>query len=158
MQTMRREWIDEGKPKDRFTHNLADSGQFARPQQSNVQRQPFDSDGNSTERPNIDQALASSFTSTFQDEEPDLANPQSLQGITKEVKHDAKGEVSLFVSDDEGEGQPPEDDLDALLAEDAQKEFAGAMDRNGTEVVKQAIATDDFDDELEVMAGMEDMW
>lgn len=158
MQTMRYEWINEGKPKDRFADSPADSRQFGKPQQSELQRRLSDSDRNSTERPDIDKALASSFTSTFQHEEQDPVNLRSLQGNTKVNKHDAKGEDSLFISDDQGGDQPPEDDLDTLLAEDELKDFTKGTDRGETAAVKQALVTDDFDDEMEVMAGMEDMW
>lgn len=158
MQTMRREWINEGKPKDRFADSSADSGRPAKPQQSELQRRPSNSDENATERPNIDTAPTSSSTSPFQHEEPNPVNSQSLQGKRKEVKHDAKGEDSLFISDDEGGDQPSEDDLDALLAEDEQEDSAKGTDRGETAAVKQPVVTNDFDDEMEAMAGMEDMW
>ena len=79
----------------------------------------------------------------------------NLQGLTKGI--DAVGDESLFISDDEGEDQPAEDDLDALLAEDAHDVTKNA-DREATASLKEFVVADDFNDEMEVMAGMEDMW
>ena len=158
MQTMRREWIDEGKPKDRFADGLAVSGQVPKVQQPELQRQSSKSNGDSSERPDIDGALKSNVTSTIEHEEPDPVSSQSLQGHTKGVQHNVPGDESLFISDSEGDDQPPEDDLDILLAEDVQKDFTRMTDRAGTGSVKQPAVADDFDDEMEAMADMEEMW
>ena len=158
MQTMRREWIEEGKPKDTAADDSAASGQFAKQQQQpELQRRPSKSKSDSSERLNIDGALQSSFTSAVGHEEPVSVNSQSSQGLTKADRHDAPGDESLFISDYEGDDQPPDDDLDALLAEDAQNLTSNTC-REATAAAKQAAGTDDFDDEMEVMAGMEDMW
>ena len=158
MQTMRREWIDEGKPKDRFADDPAASGQVPKQQQPELQRRSSKSNGDSSERPNIDGALQPSFISTAGPKELDSLNSQSIQGHRKRAQHHAQGDESLFISDDEGEDEPPEDDLDALLAEDAQKDFTRNTDGDATATVEQAAVIDDFDDEMEAMAGIEDLW
>ena len=68
---------------------------------------------------------------------------------------------SLFLSDD-NDSQPSEDDLDALLAEDMQKE-AGAKLVNAKvnhQGLPQSVSQveQNFDDDLEAMAGLDDMW
>lgn len=158
MQTMRREWIDEGKPRDRFADGWAVSGQVAKQQQPELHRRSSKSNEDSSEHPNIDGALESNSTSTVELEEPDPVNSQSLQWHTEGVQHDTPHDESLFISDGEEDDQPPEDDLDALLAEDVQKDFSRKIDRDGKDSVKQAAVADDFDDEIEALAGMEDMW
>ena len=155
MQTMRREWIDEGKPKDRYADGSTVSGQVTNQQEPELQRRPSDSNVDSSERPNIDGTLRSGFTSTSGHEDPDSVNSQSLQGRTKGIA--AVGDESLFISDDEGENQPAEDDLDALLAEAAHDVTKNA-DQEATAAVKEVAVAGNFNDEMEVMAGMEDMW
>ncbi|KAA6412821.1 MAG: replication fork protection component swi3 [Lasallia pustulata] len=152
MQTMRREWIDEGKPKDRYADGPTVNGQVTNQQEPELQPRPSESKVDSSGPPNIDGTLRSGFTSTCGPEEPDSVSSQSLQGPKKGI--DAVGDESLFISNDEGEDQPADDDLDALLAEDVTKNAV----REATAAVKAVAAAGDFNDEMEVMAGMEDMW
>ena len=158
MQTMRREWINEGKPRDRFADDTAVSGQDAKQQQQEQQQRSSKTAEESFEPPNIDPAPQSSSPNTGGHQGPDSVSSLPAQGGPKGLQRDARGSESLFVSDDEGTDQPPEDDLDALLAEDAQKDTMMDSGRDGTAIIQQAGTTDNFDDEMEAMAGMQDMW
>lgn len=68
-------------------------------------------------------------------------------------KRKAGDEGNLFVSEDEGDELPEDDELDALLAEDAL--IGGSTAATSVPVPERQ---DEFEDELEAMVGMEDMW
>ena len=54
--------------------------------------------------------------------------------------------------------QPPDDELDALLAEDEMKEPTSTAVTAKQEVQGYTGREENFDDEMEAMAGMDDMW
>ena len=55
--------------------------------------------------------------------------------------------------------QPPDDDLDALLAEDEMKQSAStAVTARQGQAQGHTGQEPNFDDEMEAMAGMDDMW
>ena len=148
MQTMRREWIDEGKPhhqdmqdpepevrENREPEIVSGSGQPSNP-----------AEGDKTSRtPPPPQSKDDLNSATRQ------TGPQP--GVT------ANGE-NLFLSDEEAGGQPSGDELDALLAEDgfneAHRSEPAVPAAHGSKAsVRQR---DDFDDEMEAMAELDDMW
>lgn len=151
MQTMRREWINEGKPR----HDIQDPEPHVQenrdPDIVSGTGQPLNPAGEDTRPP----------TPPPPGPNDDLysATPQAMRQTRTQPGMTAIGE-SLFMSDEEASGQPSGDELDALLAED------GLNEANRSEPVIPAARPsqidvrqqDDFDDEMEAMAAMDDMW
>ena len=134
MQVMRKAWIDEGKPKDAGYDDM----------DMNIDEDRLESDKTSKD------AAAATDTQAEEDNYDDLfmRGPSAEPGQSD--KNGKENEASLFISDDEQADEPPMDDLDLLLAEDAQE--AAAPIRN------PVAAQGDFDDEMEAMAGLEEFW
>ena len=151
MQTMRREWINEGKP-GQMMHDPEPDGQADQgigvTSGSEQPLDPADGDG----RPQ---------TPPIQHPQDDLysATPQAMRQTTQQQGATAV-EQSLFLSDEEPGGQPSEDELDALLAEDVFNEATESVSFNSASHANKVGAgqQDDFDDEMEAMAAMDDMW
>lgn len=146
MQTMRREWINEGKPRLN-----AEESETEAPVAEDVRGGPahqLQETGERDGRPR---------TPALQDPDTDLysATPREAREQSRtQQKKGAAGE-SLFLSDDEAGAQPSGDELDALLAED---DFNTDAARPPTSTLDSHQRKDDFEDEMEAMAGMEDMW
>lgn len=156
LQTMRREWINEGKP-----HNVQDAepDQDALSPSADLTAKEANMEGaalsHTTERPRTPPRR--------EDEDADLydATPQAVLEERRR-KRDAAANESLFLSDDEdvAGGPPSEDELDVLLAEDPLKDLGpSAMNiQQRRPDDKRQMVEDNFDDEMEAMAGMDDMW
>ena len=156
MQTMRKEWINEGKPRDSLEDFRSGGKKSVTQQTSSKPRQDQSPAAKPTKRPrttpngnaiDIDNDLYGATP------EPAREDPSTKRKETSKEK--------LFMSDDEEAcDQPPEDDLDALLADDDMKEATSTA----VPAVKaqESLGRDDnFDDEMEAMAGMggtDDMW
>ena len=151
MQTMRREWINEGKSRDSLENSRKEALSPAKEKmtpKSRGEQYPAHEPSKRLQTPDLINA-----------EESDLyaATPKA-PGEDEGSKRNAAGAESLFVSDDEGTSdQPQGDDLDALLAEDemrnpARTEFLRARGE------KSLRGGENFDDEMEAMAGLDDMW
>lgn len=156
MQTMRKAWMEESKPRRR---DEQEGGPEETPATKVTHEQragedptlmsgAFNSEGPKTPPP-------------AQDMDDDLygATPQAAKRTS--AKGEAHSGEGLFVSDDEdGAGEPDGDELDALLAEDCLEQPGGIAQADKPTVTDQAGASqkDDFDDEMEAMAGMGDMW
>ncbi|KAL6718303.1 chromosome segregation in meiosis-related protein [Lecanora helva] len=142
MQTMRKEWIDEGKTVEKpssleQSSKQKDANQLSRGLTSGIEPAPRVRTPVSDENNVHSGAVAARPT--------EAGHSPSRKGDPAE---------SLFISDDEDPSeQPPEDDLDALLAEDQAN--SAAMSQPITNSVRRA---DEFDDEMEAMANMDDMW
>ena len=150
MQTMRKEWINEGKPKDKYDdyEPATKVPERNEPSAGSVQHTP--SDGNP--------ALRTQTPAVH-----DWSN-DDLFGVPKESSKAKKGPSenatadSLFLSDNEGGNDAPlEDDLDALLAED---EINAKIKENALQHQNDSngIENDNFADEMEAMVGLDDMW
>ena len=133
MQVMRKEWINEGKVRTRLGDRNEESHSPPRPASTGVQGStapPTDGKANETREAS---------------------------------RKDANGEESLFVSDNGAEDQdvqPPEDELDALLAEDAGRNiFDDEMVKQTAPPEKPPAETgDEFADEMEAMEGLDYEW
>lgn len=152
VQTMRREWIDEGKPGRGTVEETDGVGD----EDPSVDRQAHRSpDGVA---PGIER-LCTPPPARDDDEDLYSATPQAVQEQRRRER-EAEAGKSLFVSDDEGDGGPDGDELDALLAEDGFQTDLGMSNS----IVPQAPGHadgrrgDDSDEEMEAMAGMDDMW
>ena len=136
IQVMRKAWIDEGKPRDKYDIDF---------------RQPEASKLTTTEQNGTGpEQVLTKPTNSAEDETSKTTKP-------KEASGDAE-ERDLFLSDDEA---PPNardpfdddlDDLDALLAEEADRP------RTRPTSAQPQETPDDFADDLEAMEGMEGLW
>ncbi len=170
MQTMRREWINEGKPRN---SRIEDTDPPQKVLTENIPSQGAAS--------NVDRRGGRVESATFADSPTTQPRqrPRTPPGDTLEADDDlysaTPGAVRktkpppqravpnddiLFVTEDNTGAQPEEDELDMLLAEDTAKDDhrqAGHAHGNTSRAVASPAA-DDFDDEMEVMAGMDDLW
>jgi replication fork protection complex subunit Csm3/Swi3 len=143
LQTMRREWIDEGKPK----HDNWDD----------VPTGPHDS-------------TRQTETQSEQQASDEAGHPPS--GSTARPMPSTRDNGDLFLTDDEdgslpkpaetnGAGHPPEDEMDELDALMAEDQAGGAGPQAGATRAKDRVddrrPDDDFADDMEAMAEM-DMW
>lgn len=152
MQTMRREWINQGKPRLN-----AEESETEAPVAEDVR------DGPAHQLQEIGERDGRPRTPALQDPDTDLysATPREAREQSRtQQKKGAAGE-SLFLSDDEAGAQPSGDELDALLAENdlntnAARPPTSTLDSHQRK--DDPRREDDFDDEMEAMAGMEDMW
>lgn len=156
IQTMRREWINEGKPRDEYRdadvpHKVQKvpraTGEWE-DQASAANRRSLSADGDRHESP----AAAS-------DEDLYSASPQRPQNKTSQ-QAPLDTTSTLFLPSADIDDQPPEDDLDALLAEqdsvdnDHSLFTSTAQTRNEDE---PSSRRDKFDDDMEAMAEL-DIW
>lgn len=154
MQIMRREWINEGKPRNVFQEekpkrigsveaaHLVHEQNSLSPVSTRIQKDPGDP--------------------FVVDDSRQYLSPSDPQERTRNLSNDLTAhQESLFLSDDH-DSQPSEDDLDVLLAEDLQKEVGAKLvnDKENPQSLPQSIlhGEENFDDDLEAMAGMDDMW
>ncbi len=151
MQTMRKEWINEGKPKETIENASLNTAKVSR----EVPRTP-----------NPDEASVSSETPR-QPRTPEAhnANDDDLYSATPRGPNNAcqQGSAandSLFISDGESGDQPSDDDLDLLLAEDSMQHASAKLAIKNLRNVKGdgGNREDGFADEMEAMAGLDDMW
>lgn len=149
MQTMRKEWINESKPRD-----SSESDQIDTP----AQRKELEhSDGcrklpeAATSVPQVQTPLPIPGS----DDEESYSATCRATGAANNSQRRATTTITaetLFVSDDE-----EEDDLDALMAEDEAKKGSNSVPSRSIED-SRSRQEDQFDDEMEVMAGLNDMW
>ncbi len=155
VQTMRREWINEGKP-GRGTIEEADE---AGDEDPGMDKQDHRGRDNVTSAPGNDDRPRTPPPAQDADDDLYSATPQAVQEQRRRER-EAEAGKSLFLSDDDGNGEPDGDELDALLAEDSFQQDVG----KSTSTVPRASSNadgrrgDDFGDEMEAMAGMDDMW
>ena len=156
LQTMRREWIDEGKP--RINHNQEREADTQSPGANR------DTDDNNTGATTLPSRTTRTETPPRVEDADDDLYSATPQAVLEERRRKRGGAVeeSLFLSDDEGGApEPPsEDELDALLAENSLQDLGpSAMNAERPRLDnKQKRMEENFDDEEEAMAGMDDMW
>ena len=153
MQIMRREWINEGKPQYTSEDGLKKIEGLELVTQGSKSRKPQES------LSDIQQRSTTPFANDIDDHDLYSATPRNLTHRTDLVSKNRLKE-SLFLSDNEAASQPSEDDLDALLAEDNQNLISGDL-ADGSHPAPQGRNRRlevDFEDEMEAMADMDDMW
>ena len=153
MQTMRKEWINEGKAK----HSIIEDDEKPEISASIDGQKPSES---------AEIQINSRTEDCYSPGKPDgvhqvFGATDSIENgnANKKRSEDVPADDSLFISDGEDtiDNVPEGDDLDALLAEDdaAQKASAAlSMDQNAD----NNIANHNFNDEEEAMVGMDDFW
>ena len=171
MQVMRREWIDEGKPRSSSTQDTGDTQTISTRKIPSPKAQD-DADRTGREA----RAARSSDEGAAQpqqsprtppasnleiDDDDDLYNatPGAVRMTVPPQKESNSSNDSLFITDDTG-AQPEEDELDRLLAEDAANGDHHVYDNAGGVPgrTSHVIVEEDFQDDMEAMAGMDDMW
>ena len=169
MQTMRREWIDEGKPKSSFdkdpeqSRGIPTNTDKAQGPLSNAVRAKegagstisADVDESQPQRPHTPPG-----PSVEADDDLYTATPGAVRVTMALSKETNPNSDSLFMAEDAGGPQSEEDELDMLLAEDGANRERHQSDIEGDSASRAPAipAADDFQDEMEVMAGMDDMW
>ncbi|KAH0285987.1 Swi3-domain-containing protein [Aureobasidium namibiae CBS 147.97] len=161
MQMMRREWIQEGKPKpprdddeDGFvipTENAVPEDTGA----SNTEEQPSNVEPR-VETQQSEGAQARNNHNPFGEEEPDEDELDELLAESEVASAPAPAASKQPAEDQE----PDEDELNALMAEDAMDDSApkslfGGPVSSATATKAAPIAHDEFDDDEEAMAGMD---
>ena len=151
MQTMRKEWINEGKPnqtiQDASTNTASNSTEESRASKSDEAPRSI----NQPQRPQTPAAEVSN------DDDLYSATPKRLSNVHRKG---SAPDDSLYVSDDEPGDHPPDDDLDLLLAEDSRQDpttMTTTKDYNDDKSISNS-REDSFDDEMEALADMGDIW
>lgn len=170
MQTMRREWIDEGKPKSSFDQDT-DRGQSVSNGAIQSQSPVIEANGGkenagSASAPEVDTAQSQQRPHTppapSLEDDDDLytATPGAVRVTKAPSQQTSPAKDSLFVGGDSAGIQPEGDELDMLLAEDAASgdHHQGDTAAGGASRASALAGGDDFQDEMEAMAGMDDMW
>ncbi|MCJ1261352.1 chromosome segregation in meiosis- protein [Lobaria immixta] len=149
MQTMRREWINEGKSRDKSEEGLRQTEEQATQEQNSPKPQESLS--------NKQQRSTTPLANQIDDDDLYSATPRNPNQRTDLALKDGFKE-SLFLSENEAASQPSEDGLDTLLAED------NLISRDPDNGSHQALEgrnqrlEADFEDEMEAMADMDDPW
>ena len=141
IQTMRKEWINEGKAK--HSRLVDDQDTAARTPSNEHKPAPTKERRQSSESHNAEQQ---SFGPGADLEDGDREGPR---------EKDRPADDTLFISDGES---APMDDLDALLAEDNAFERTTTSAASPKANESSDTRGDNFDDEEEAMAGMDDIW
>lgn len=162
IQMMRREWIDEGKPKpprddddDDFVIPNEDT-QLDPPNNPNI---PVRSIGSQEPQVRDDQSNGGAPTTQpiIANQEPDEDDLDAL--LAEEESATTTQNQKPSNAPPTKDHEPDEDELDALMAEDAQNDnapkslFGGPM--SSTKNNAQRPPPDDFDDDEEALAGMD---
>ncbi|MCJ1313518.1 chromosome segregation in meiosis- protein [Agyrium rufum] len=134
LQVMRREWIDEGKTRDPSQHQEdKEIANIMRPEDDITTKDDLVNPSNDAALPRVSSV-------------PDATNSVRTKPASN----------SLFFSDEEGEDVNPDDDLDAILAEEGQQN-RGSL----AQVPVKEYSRDnghDFEDDEDAMAAMDDIW
>jgi replication fork protection complex subunit Csm3/Swi3 len=165
MQMMRREWIQEGKPKPPRDDEEED---FVIPTEDAVPEDP--SAGNTEEQSsNVESRLETQQTEgaqarnnhyPFGEEEPDEDELDALLAESEAVPAPVPAGTKQNHTQPAEDQEPDEDELDALMAEDATNDNApkslfGGPVSSTTATNAAPIPQDEFDDDEEAMAGMD---
>ena len=145
MQVMRREWINEGKPREPYYDALGQE----KPNEDTLR--PVQ-----TTAPAAEKAISPKLVAEDHDSDGLYsATPKAKRKQNETVLDRADKDESLFVSDDEDGARPPDDGLDALLAEDdfnTRTESVAKSPMHSS--INLSSHREDFDDDEEAMVGM----
>ena len=144
MQAMRREWINESKPQDKSEESLRQIEEMATQEQKSPKPQG---------------CLSNSSTNAVDDDDLYSATPRKPKNGTDLASRD-KTRESLFLSENEAASQASEDSLDDLIAENNLNLLSRDIHNESVlepEGRSQRLEAD-FEDEMEAMAGMDDLW
>jgi len=165
MQMMRREWIQEDKPKPPRDD---DEDDFVIPTEdavredtgaSNTEEQPSNVEPR-VETQQSEGAQPRNNHNPFGEEEPDEDELDALLAESELASAPAPATSKQNNAHTAEDQEPDEDELDALMAEDAMdnsipKSLFGGPVSSATATKAAPIAHDEFDDDEEAMAGMD---
>lgn len=159
---MRREWIDEGKPRSSFredtrhTPSIVTENKPSQSAQSNSEQKEQRSESGTfadTSTPRLQQRPHTP-PGEIRQADDDLYNVTPGAVRKTVVQGHGSNDDGLFVAASSPGAQPEEDELDILLAEET---HAGQGSGNQSLSI-ESPAADNFDDEMEAMADMDNMW
>jgi len=161
MQSMRMEWINEGKPGA----SARDDSMFDEPTlpPRNDEREKTASrvapifEKTATERPKTPMVDEDAEMDDLDDATPRAPRQKPVDKGAQGSLPDAGGSIFGPARNVTAADEPPEDDLDALLAEEEILQAEAASSKPNSTANKPAVDTS-FDDEMEAMAEMDDMW
>ena len=143
MQSMRMEWINEGKPRS----SVHEDSLFDEPEPAPLEN---------GEREKTASRIAPIFekSTTGRPKTPDISGDADMEELydatPRAVRHEPSR--SLFGPAVEANDGPPDDDLDALLAEQDALEA-----ESRSRPVKKVIPNDDFEDDLDALMAEDEM-
>ncbi|KAG9586125.1 Swi3-domain-containing protein, partial [Aureobasidium melanogenum] len=165
MQMMRREWIQEGKPKpprddDEEDFVIPDENAVSENNNAHNSEEQPDHVESSELRPEAQSnggAQGGNNHNPFGEEEPDEDELDALLAESEAVPSQTTKQNNTQPADDQ---EPDEDELDALMAEDAlndsvPKSLFGGPVSSTTATNATSRPRDEFDDDEEAMAGMD---
>ena len=153
MQIMRREWIDEAKSKDSPAR-----GSTTKVQASAGEATVSDAQDNSSNPVRTHDRSKTPIGNDVDDDELYSATPRKILD-RRRTEPDVDIDESLFVSEVENDNPPSGDELDALLAEEEDRNRSNASDFNvQPHPMKSKEVEPAFDDEMEAMADIDYMW
>ena len=176
-------WLDDLYPRAKFADGLAIIEKLGHSKRLQVKRKEWIDEGKSKNTPECWDTLGSKQDTQQQDLVPNAQNVgqhkpgAELQSSTisggekqegRNTSSDALSRASAnggdkfgdslsFPAYEESSHQPPDDDLDVILAEDRRREALGQSMTN-PENSGDERRIDNFDDEMEAMAGQDDPW
>ena len=180
---MRREWIDEGKPRNREEEHRQEAVKAYDAKQQNVAASEPESRKRETSVPaakaaNPDVVMSGALNTGPQEESLFVSDDDERMGSSRPQSSKADSgaphktpnpqnsstnniqlDKSLFFSDREAPKVTADedlDDLDALLAEEEQMQKENAERSFSGPTKPQARIADEFEDEMEAMAGFDD--
>lgn len=143
MQTMRREWINEGKP-------ISTSEKLPLREPSHLEsHREAQTSASATKITHSESQLPEEFLDTTN--EGLIPSPETRRDGMKGIN--TATDDSLFVSDGNDDVQPSEDELDALLAEESEQQ---SYRKPGAPETIPVAADRSFDDEMDAMRDVED--
>lgn len=156
IQVMRREWINEGRPRERYGNtDVPHDG----PQVTKVSQEAGNtSTATSANHIRGDSKLRGSSAPTDDDlYEASPPRQQPTANPNSSIESTSVGQASHSGTNND----IPKDDLDALLAEastDNTRDVPASSASSSRPNAMLSSKKDDFDAEMEVMADMDDMW
>lgn len=154
MQTMRREWINEGKPQEAFAPNLE-----YRNKDPTLEQDVHEQEQGSITPLNAHKCAVPPKADRPYHDDLYSATPRKSQNKNRQIQN-IDSDESLFLSDDEPNRQPLDDDLDVLLAEDEgrHEDKTANLNKKSNQQDQGEGFDDSFRDEMEAMAEIDDMW
>ncbi len=165
-------WLDDLYPRAKFADGLAMIEKLGHSKRMKIMRQEWINEGKPRQwspevedRPTRDDHTTPTRTVTAIQSVPALgenddAAMEALR-LERSKRADPGGDHGLFMTDDEAEDEvvePPEDELDALLAEDVTVQSDAPEVRTALASQAAMPEKDEFADDEEAMAGFDDMW
>lgn len=160
LQKLRREWINEGKPQDKEA-----TGSRHIEELTTMERTSSKTHDNTYMSTNTDRRATTPVVNNYDDDDDDLysASPrhphQPIESARTNLPRVDDLNDSLFVSDNEADSQPSDDELEALLNKDIHDKYRSKSGKETLPISEGRPARPEleFEDDIEAMAGMDYM-